>query len=102
MLAAQAVASIRAEADPRGFQIIIDRTVKPKDITRIAPVRGVIGWRHKPDAHGSKPCGCPACSPRGEPGGAKLRKDWERRERAYAEAANRAWAARSGETEPEA
>src|SRR5262249_3241719 len=99
--ASKAVAAIRAESDPRGFQIILDRPVKPNDITRIAPVRGVIGWRHKPDAHGTKPCGCPACTDRGEPGGSKIRKDWERAEREADEAWVREAKARGDYIEPE-
>ncbi|MBL8552381.1 MAG: hypothetical protein JNJ73_20495 [Hyphomonadaceae bacterium] len=101
MRAAQAVAAIRAEADPRGFQIILGRSIPPKDIARIAPVRGVIGWRHKPDAHGQKPCGCPACMARGEPGGVKIRRAWERAEREADEAWARAAASREAAGDPD-
>jgi hypothetical protein len=78
--AARAVGEIREESDPRGFQVIINRTIRPKDVTRITPLRGVLGWRHKPDAHGRKPCGCPGCVATGEPGGRKLRLRYERGE----------------------
>jgi len=74
--AARAVAAVRAAADPRGFQVILPDSIAPSAITRIAPVRGVIGWRHFPSAHGRKPCGCPACNGRGEPGSAKIRAAW--------------------------
>lgn len=76
----RAIGEIRKESDPRGFQIILDRIVPPSEIVRISPLRGVIGWRHKPDAHGKKPCGCPGCIGRGEPGGRSLRLRYDRGE----------------------
>jgi len=78
--AARVIGEIRKEADARGFQIIIDRTIAADEIARAAPLRGVIGWRHMPDAHGRKPCGCPGCVARGEPGGRKLRLRYHRGE----------------------
>lgn len=78
--AARAVGEIRAQADPRGFQVIIDRKIRPAEIVRIAALSGVLGWRHKPDAHGRKPCGCPGCVARGEPGGRALRLRYDRGE----------------------
>jgi hypothetical protein len=79
--AARAVAEIRKQADPRRYEIIVDRAVRGSEIVRIAPVRGVVGWRHMPDAHGKRPCGCPGCVARGEPGGRKIRARWEEEER---------------------
>ncbi|MGD9981106.1 MAG: hypothetical protein AB7H66_01735 [Hyphomonadaceae bacterium] len=79
--AARAVGEIRKEVDARGFQIIIDRAVTADEIARIAPLRGVTGWRHKPDAHGRRPCGCPGCIARGEPGARKIRARYEEEER---------------------
>ncbi len=78
--ASKAVAEIRKEADPRGFQVIIDRVIRSSEIVRITPLRGVVGWRHKPDAHGKRPCGCPGCVGRGEPGGRALRLRYDRGE----------------------
>lgn len=80
LAAARAVGEIRKEADPRGFEIIVDCAIKANEIGRIAPLRGVIGWRHKPDAHGRRPCGCPGCMARGEPGGRKIRARYEAEE----------------------
>jgi hypothetical protein len=34
----------------------------------------VTGWRYMPDAHGTPPCGCPVCNPRGAYGAAKIRR----------------------------
>lgn len=78
--AAIAAGAVRRAADPRGFEIILRRAIEPEEITRIAPVRGVVGWRHTPDAHLRKLCGCPACVARGEPGGRRLRQRYERGE----------------------
>jgi len=75
--AAVVAGAVRRAADARGFEIILRRPIERKEITRIAPVRGVVGWRHMPDAHLRKPCGCPACVNRGEPGGRKLRERYE-------------------------
>jgi hypothetical protein len=78
--AARAVGEIIQTTDPRGMQIVVRRTVRPRSVHRIAPLRGVTGWRHMPDAHGRKPCGCPACALRGEPGNRKLRLRYEQDE----------------------
>ncbi len=78
--AAAAAGEIRKAADPRGFEIRLSRPIERKEITRIAPVRGVVGWRHTPDAHLRRLCGCPACVARGEPGGRKLRERYDRGE----------------------
>jgi hypothetical protein len=83
--AARAVGEIRRQGDLRGFEIILERAIKPVEIARIAPLRGVTGWRHKPDAHGKRPCGCPGCMARGEPGGRKIRARFEQEERRLTE-----------------
>jgi hypothetical protein len=84
MAAAEAVAAARAAEDPRGMQVIVQRRVRGGEITAIAPLRGVTGWRHFPDAHGRRPCGCPACCTRGEPASVKIRARWERDDREWA------------------
>jgi hypothetical protein len=71
--AVQAVGEIHKEADPRGFQIVVERAIKPNEITRVTPLRGVLGWRHMPDAHGNKPCACAICQ-RGEPNSRRIMK----------------------------
>lgn len=78
--ASVAAGAVRRAADPRGFEIILRRPIERKELARIAPVRGVAGWRHTPDAHRRRLCGCPACVGRGEPGGRKLRERYERGE----------------------
>lgn len=75
--ASVAAGAVRVVRDPRGFEIILRRPIERREIVRIKPVRGVVGWRHTPDAHLRKPCGCPACVNRGEPGGRALRRRYE-------------------------
>jgi hypothetical protein len=79
MPAWEAAGVVRRMRDPRGVEVMLRGSVSPRAITRIAPLRGVIGWRHMPDAHARRPCGCPACSPRGEPGARKLRARYDAR-----------------------
>ncbi|MGA3563807.1 HEAT repeat domain-containing protein [Melissospora conviva] len=63
--AAQAVAMARAVADPRGYEVFVPRPVHATEIRRIRDVPQGIGWRYVPDAHGRRPCLCPACDTRG-------------------------------------
>jgi hypothetical protein len=76
--AAEAMRAVRAAPDPRGFELLLKRRIRADEIQRIAPIRGVVGWRHFPDAHQRAPCGCPACMLRGEPGRRKLRIAYEK------------------------
>ncbi|MBX3429104.1 MAG: hypothetical protein KF779_05960 [Hyphomonadaceae bacterium] len=78
--ASVAAGEIGKAEDPRGWQIMVPRSILAKEIVRVAPVRGVTGWRHMPDAHNRKPCGCPACMARGEPGGRRIRLRYDRGE----------------------
>lgn len=59
--ASEAVAIVRAHEDMKGFEVIIERPIAAREIHRIAPLRGVTGWRHFPDSHGRKPCACEYC-----------------------------------------
>ncbi|MBI1250176.1 MAG: hypothetical protein GC189_01735 [Alphaproteobacteria bacterium] len=76
--AAKACAAIASMSDPLGMETIFHDAVPAAAIIGIYPLRGVIGWRHFPNAHGRAPCGCPACSPRGEPNSRRLRQAFER------------------------
>ena len=75
--AAEASARMHA-SDALGHEVQLASPVAAKDIHAIRNLRGVIGWRHYPGANGVRPCGCPACVMRGEPGGRKLRAAYER------------------------
>ena len=72
--AAQATAMIRALDDPRGYEVFVPRRLVAAEVRRIRDVPQGVGWRHLPDAHGRRPCGCPMCLQRGTLGVAKLRR----------------------------
>jgi hypothetical protein len=61
----QAIRELNALADPLGFEMFVGRKIEADSITRIRHLPQKIGWRYQPHAHGRKPCGCPACLPRG-------------------------------------
>jgi hypothetical protein len=46
-------------------------------IARIRHLPQKIGWRYQPHAHGKRPCGCPACLPRGSIKSKKIRERYE-------------------------
>jgi len=71
--AAEAAALIMDAADPRGYEVFVPRKITAKEIHRLRPVNPVTGWRYKPGAHGTPPCGCLACLPPGSYGAADIR-----------------------------
>ncbi|WP_228542038.1 HEAT repeat domain-containing protein [Nocardia sp. XZ_19_369] len=74
MTAAEAVSLIMHAEDARGYQIVIPRSISPTELHRVRHVRQVTGWRYHPNAHGRRPCACPACLGRGEFKSADLRR----------------------------
>nr|WP_294905327.1 HEAT repeat domain-containing protein [uncultured Lacibacter sp.] len=56
-----AVKDIMSMNDPLGYELIIDRKIEPGEITKIKALSQTIGWRYRPDAHGTKPCPCDYC-----------------------------------------
>lgn len=63
-----AVGIFRNDPDPRGYEIMIPRRIRPGEIHRVTPLPEAIGWRYSPNAK-NKPlslCDCPMCMPRGE------------------------------------
>lgn len=60
--ATEAAALIMGAADPRGYEVFIPRKITAKEIHRLRPVNPVTGWRYRPGAHGTPPCGCEACA----------------------------------------
>ncbi len=71
--AAEAVALVRALADPLGYEVVVPRAVAPGELRRIRAVSRRVGWRYTPDEHGRRPCSCPACLRRGAYGAAGIR-----------------------------
>ncbi|MGY1899861.1 HEAT repeat domain-containing protein [Nocardia gipuzkoensis] len=74
MAAVEAVSVILHAEDPRGYEIVVPRAIAPVELHRIRSVRQVTGWRYHPDAHGRRPCACPACLGSGEFKAADLRR----------------------------
>ncbi|GAA1950694.1 HEAT repeat domain-containing protein [Catenulispora subtropica] len=74
--AAQAVARFLSLSPEEmcGYEVFLPRGVDAKEIRRIRALRRPVGWRYMPNAHGRKPCSCPACLNPGEYGVAKLRE----------------------------
>ncbi|GAA4586443.1 hypothetical protein BJY16_007916 [Actinoplanes octamycinicus] len=72
--AAEAVATLRAMPDPRGFEVIVPRRVTAGEVRTVRPAPRLTGWRYLPGAHGRRPCACPGCLSRGEFGAARLRR----------------------------
>ncbi|MFJ8112630.1 HEAT repeat domain-containing protein [Streptomyces sp. NPDC096132] len=72
--AAEAVRRVAALDDPRGWEVFLPRAVRPGEIHRVRRAPQVVGWRHWPDAHGTRPCTCLGCRVRGEYGGRRLRE----------------------------
>jgi len=75
MTAAEAVGVIRAEADPRGYEIMLPRRVAASEIVRVRALPKAVGWRYAPDAKGKQPwvCDCVMCRPQGEVKAARQR-----------------------------
>ena len=76
MTAAQAVAHFLSLSPEqlRGYEIFLPRAVSAKEIRRIRSLGRPVGWRYMPNAHGRRPCPCPACLGRGEYKVAHLRR----------------------------
>ncbi|MEU8524399.1 MULTISPECIES: HEAT repeat domain-containing protein [Streptomyces] len=72
--AADAVRRIAAMEDPRGWEVILPRTVTAREVRTVREVRQVTGWRYFPNAHGVTPCTCYGCRVRGEYGSQRLRR----------------------------
>jgi hypothetical protein len=68
MMAAEAAGYIGAADDPRGYAIIVPRSIVPRNVARTKILPTPIGWRHCPDAKNEPllACDCPMCVPLGE------------------------------------
>lgn len=63
------------DPDPRGYEIMIPRRIRPGEIHRVTALPVAIGWRYFPTSK-NKPlslCDCPMCMPRGEVKAARYR-----------------------------
>ncbi len=75
--AAKATAIVMNTGNAEGFEVIIPRAIRPREIHAVRAVRQVVGWRYFPGAHARRPCGCPVCQPRGEIRSRKIRERYE-------------------------
>jgi hypothetical protein len=57
----KAIADVMRSADPRGWELILPRSVAADEIVNVRPVARVVGWRYFPGAHARKPCACRYC-----------------------------------------
>lgn len=75
--AAEAAGIVSKEESPEGYEVFIPRKISAKEIHRTKQLPQVLGWRYYPEAKGTKPCGCPACQPRGEIKSRRIREAYE-------------------------
>lgn len=81
MTAAEAVGVIQAAKDPRGYEVMIPRRIRPGEIVRSRVLTRAFGWRYAPRLKGTAfpSCDCPVCLPRGEVKAAIQREQiWQR------------------------
>ncbi|SDT82683.1 hypothetical protein SAMN05216371_7473 [Streptomyces sp. TLI_053] len=72
--AAEAVRRIAALDDPRGWEVFVPRAIGAGEVHRVRAAPQVVGWRYRPDAHGTRPCTCYGCRDRGGYGARRLRE----------------------------
>ena len=77
MTAAEAGAVFQAAEAREGWEAVIPRRVAATEVHRTRRLPQVVGWRYKPGAHGTKPCGCDFCQ-RGEYGARRIREAYNR------------------------
>jgi len=78
MPASEAAAAISAASNAEGFELLVPRRIAAGEIHRVRELPQVLGWRYFPGAHGTKPCGCPACLPKGEMKSRAIRERYEK------------------------
>jgi hypothetical protein len=71
----------RLPSSPEGFEVIVPRPIARSEIIRVKALSQVVGWRHRPGAHGTPPCVCLCCE-RGRYGVRKLVRAVEKAEAA--------------------
>jgi hypothetical protein len=77
LTAAEAAAAFMTAESREGWEVIIPRRIEASEIHRTRRLPQVVGWRYRPGAHGTKPCGCDFCQ-RGEYRGRRLREEYNR------------------------
>ncbi|HMZ80817.1 MAG TPA: hypothetical protein PLL06_14025 [Acidobacteriota bacterium] len=80
MTAAEASHLIASTTKPFGYQVLIQRAIRPKELHAIRTVRQVVGWRYRPGSNGTRPCVCMGCN-RGQWGIQRLKRAAEKTEK---------------------
>ncbi len=62
----EAIRILETSSEQLGYEMFVERKIKPSEIVRIRCLPQKIGWRYQPHAHGKTPCPCPICLPRGD------------------------------------
>jgi HEAT repeat protein len=65
MTAAQAIAVVREQEEPLGYEVVVPRAIARSELHRVRHVNQVSGWRYAPGEHGKRPCACVVCLPKG-------------------------------------
>lgn len=58
----EAIGVILRQEDPRGYEVLVPRSIDAKEILRMRAVPQVTGWRYHPNAKGTAPCTCKYCN----------------------------------------
>ena len=48
-------------SSPEGYEVVIPRAIRVREIIRIKALPQVVGWRYRPGANGAPPCACVCC-----------------------------------------
>jgi phage pi2 protein 07 len=65
---ADAIRDVLDRENKMGFEVFIERTIKPKEIIKVKLLQQNIGWRYYPESKGRKiACSCPRCIAPGQP-----------------------------------
>lgn len=70
----EAVSRFMQEPDAQGYEIILPRSVAPKELHKVRAISQVLGWRYSPGMRTRAWCNCPACVSRGEYNSSKKRE----------------------------
>lgn len=75
LTAAEAVGIVDQLGDPRGFQVVIPRSISAREVVHVRSAPQ-LGWRFSPTAKGRNftACPCPVCRTRGDVGEARIRR----------------------------
>ena len=74
VLAVEAVRLFREQPDTQGWEIIVPRSIKARELHKVQALSQVLGWRYRPNSHERSWCNCRVCVSRGEFNSSKKRE----------------------------